>query len=917
MKKFFLILASVLVMLSSMLSLTQAAATTTPTNLIANPSVETADSSNSAVPAGWLEGNWGTNSTTFSYLNTGHTGTRSVEVQMTSYTSGDAKWYFTPVAITSGGQYAFSDYYESTVATELVAQFDDGNGNYTYQDLGAEAASAGWAEATATFTAPSTAKNVTVFHLLGSVGSLTTDDFSLTAQAAATAPTVSISSPAASASVSGTTTLSATAADTSGNGSIASVQFQLDGANLGSPVTTTPYQYSWNTLAATNGAHSLTAVATDTNGLNTTSAALTITVNNPVAIGTNLIANSSVETASPTSPTTPEYWQTGGWGTNTTAFSYLKTGHTGTHSVEVQMTSYTSGDAKWIFNPVSVTGGLTYTFSDYYESNVATEVDVAFTMSDGSTQYLYLGAPAASTSWKQFSANFVAPTGATSATVYHLIESVGSLTTDDYSLAASSLPSVTLTAPTGGQDVTGTQTITATATDNTGIKSVQFQLDGVNLGSPVTAAPYQYTWNSTTTANGTHTLTAIATDTNGKTATSAAVSVDVNNAATSGGNLVPNPLVQTANPANAKLPENWSTDTWGTNTTTFTYQTSGYSGSKALNVKTTAYTSGDSKWAFDAIPVTVDQQYKFSEYYESNVQTEVEAVFNMSDGSIIYDIIGQPEPATTWTNFTTEFAVPEGAQTMTIYHLIQSVGSLTTSNFSLTPYTPVGFNRPLVTLTFDDGYVNQYTETLPLLEQYGFTSTQFIITDLLGQTGYLTNAEVEDLYTSGNEIASHTVTHDDLTQETAKQLKTEMSGSQSTLESITGHPVTDIAYPYGLYNTSVISAAKADYTAARGVEDGYNSKDNFNVYDLKVQNVYNTTTTAQIADWVAQAQATNTWLILVYHSVDPDVNSTIDGGIYNVTPDQLNDQLAAIKASGVTVETMQQALAELTPQVSQ
>jgi hypothetical protein len=71
-----------------------------------------------------------------------------------------------------------------------------------------------------------------------------------------------------------------------------------------------------------------------------------------------------------------------------------------------------------------------------------------------------------------------------------------------------------------------------------------------------------------------------------------------------------------------------------------------------------------------------------------------------------------------------------------------------------------------------------------------------------------------------------------------------------------------------------------------------------------------TTTTAQIADWIAQAQATKTWLVLVYHAVSPT-----DTGDYNVTPANLDSQLAAIKSSGIPVLTMQQALAELKPQL--
>jgi uncharacterized repeat protein (TIGR02543 family) len=222
---------------------------------------------------------------------------------------------------------------------------------------------------------------------------------------------------------------------------------------------------------------------------------------------------------------------------------------------------------------------------------------------------------------------------------------------------------------------------------------------------------------------------------------------------------------------------------------------------------------------------------------------------------------------------------------------------------------------PLVTLTFDDGYETEYTNALPILQKYGMTSTQFDITDLIGASGYMTAAQLKTLYQDGDEIASHTVTHDNLTQETAAELSTEMTQSKTTLQTDTGESVTDFAYPYGLYNANVMKAAQTVYSSARGVESGLNSKDNFNQYDLKVEDIYTTTTTAQVADWVAQAQATNTWLIFVYHGVDADTTSPIDGDIYDVTPTQLTAEVAAIKASSVTVETLGKALASVDAQM--
>src|SRR5439155_16734418 len=90
-------------------------------------------------------------------------------------------------------------------------------------------------------------------------------------------------------------------------------------------------------------------------------------------------------------------------------------------------------------------------------------------------------------------------------------------------------PTVTMTAPTAGATVAGTVTVLASAADNVGVLGVQFKLDGTNLAAEVTTAPYAVSWTSTTASNGSHSVTAVARDAAGNTATSAAVSVTVDN----------------------------------------------------------------------------------------------------------------------------------------------------------------------------------------------------------------------------------------------------------------------------------------------------------------------------------------------------------------------------------------------------
>ena len=92
-----------------------------------------------------------------------------------------------------------------------------------------------------------------------------------------------------------------------------------------------------------------------------------------------------------------------------------------------------------------------------------------------------------------------------------------------YALGSTSTPpAISLTTPANGTTVSGTITISATATDNLGIAGVQFKVDALNLGSELTAPPFQTLWNSVSAANGTHTITATARDPAGNTASAVA-----------------------------------------------------------------------------------------------------------------------------------------------------------------------------------------------------------------------------------------------------------------------------------------------------------------------------------------------------------------------------------------------------------
>jgi hypothetical protein len=148
-------------------------------------------------------------------------------------------------------------------------------------------------------------------------------------------------------------------------------------------------------------------------------------------------------------------------------------------------------------------------------------------------------------------------------------DAVGNLAVSDDATFTTSIPdttppSVAITAPSAGSTVSGsTVAVMADAADDAGIASVQFMIDGVNLGSADAVPPYSINWNSTTASNGVHTISARAVDTAGHPATSQAVTVTVSNAALS--IITFNDLPSAGGALNGQYPSgvvDWGSNAW-------------------------------------------------------------------------------------------------------------------------------------------------------------------------------------------------------------------------------------------------------------------------------------------------------------------------------------------------------------------
>ncbi|GMU06721.1 hypothetical protein ASNO1_29740 [Corallococcus caeni] len=323
-----------------------------------------------------------------------------------------------------------------------------------------------------TFVLPAGARQVIrgVFRVGGTSGPcaystlVDRDDlvFAVASEADGVAPTVAITAPLAGSTLTGNATVSVNAADNFG---VTKVELRVDGV-LASTSTLSPYSLTWDTLGVVNGSHVLTAVAYDLAGNTATSAPVTVTTSNDL---TPPVVSVSVPTE-------------GAIVRGTVTLSASATDNVAVRKVEFYVDgtlrfSTLSPPYSYAWSSLGTANGSHTVFAKAYDANnnVGTSPTVSFTTDNDMTP-----------------------------------------------------PTVALTAPTAGAVLTGTVTLSATATDASGIQRVDFYVDGGRVSS-VTAAPFTYVLNTQPYANSGHVLKAMAYDTALNSATSQEVSVTFSN----------------------------------------------------------------------------------------------------------------------------------------------------------------------------------------------------------------------------------------------------------------------------------------------------------------------------------------------------------------------------------------------------
>ena len=188
-----------------------------------------------------------------------------------------------------------------------------------------------------------------------------------------------------------------------------------------------------------------------------------------------------------------------------------------------------------------------------------------------------------------------------------------------------------------------------------------------------------------------------------------------------------------------------------------------------------------------------------------------------------------------------------------------------------------------VTFSFDDGYEDNIL-AYNILDRYGYSAAVNVVPVWIGNNTYLSSEQLHLLQSKGWEIASHSMTHADLSTLSHEDAYTEIVGSKDVLTSM-GFSVTTFVRPGGGWNEELMGIAALGYDLAfaserygRWLNEIPTAADDY--YNMGRKNIYNYSTVDDAIAYASAALERESWIVFVLHRITDD-DSNIPPGYWS------------------------------------
>jgi peptidoglycan/xylan/chitin deacetylase (PgdA/CDA1 family) len=180
--------------------------------------------------------------------------------------------------------------------------------------------------------------------------------------------------------------------------------------------------------------------------------------------------------------------------------------------------------------------------------------------------------------------------------------------------------------------------------------------------------------------------------------------------------------------------------------------------------------------------------------------------------------------------------------------------------------------RTVVTIQFDDGTADAF-DALAILQAHGMRATFYVNSGLIGTTGHMSWDQLQSLAQAGNEIAGHTLTHENLRGLSPAEARRQVCDDRASLFAH-GFQPTSFAYPFGRFDDGVKQIVRdCGYNSARWVA-GVDGRSTFaetipprDAYATRTPQLPKSSTSlATLKSYVTDAeQHGGGWVQLVFH----------------------------------------------------